>query len=571
MGDLRDLITSDEKRLIEQYIRAYAPPSESDPFRAMASVDKILLPWKLYKEVTVLKEIFKDKLIIFEDIKFKTPQAEIHAILCNNKQISKFERIFHKWIWTVNDSMKGDNNDSVIDGLWTLISHYTISKNKYDGRTFRIPTDDGHEIIVPYGCKPVKILGKLNNAFHIASDELFESYRVAVSMALNTASIKGKLCLSIHPLDYMTMSDNDCNWDSCMSWMDKGSYCQGTVEMMNSPYIVVAYLAASTPMKLFDQEWNNKKWRSLYIVHPDFITSIKGYPYQIPEVDKIVVNKLKDLVHAADPNLEYGEVVEYTYPKLKTTDNRTIRFTFHTDHMYNDFGLNSSTHCGCVSKNISDDVVVNYSGESECMWCGSTIFDEDDGDLTCGACFSHTYCACCGEPWPSSALYEVAGGDWVCEDCIKLYYELSFANEMYYPKDDMSKITVIPHELKEAIDNGELDLSRLDPYDAPGLYDNSICYNFSPECTNDIKYFENTYLKEGAHINFYEYESGIFASRYFAYIFDSDFEEDRYTEFCYYLEDSNQHEFHYGWKRLKYLYPTYAAAEKWLSVLSSLS
>lgn len=569
MGDLRELITSDEKRLIKQYIKTYALPSDDHPLRAMASVDKILTPWKLYKEASILGEIFKDALIISEDIEFKTPEAEMRSALNNNKQISKFERKFHKWIWDYDDSMT-IHNPPEIEAFWILASHNTIINNKYDGPTVRVPTNDGHEIIIPYGCKPVKILGKLNNAFHIVDDELFEDYRVAVSMALNTASIKGKLCLSIHPLDYMTMSDNACNWDSCMSWIDEGSYRQGTVEMMNSPYVVVAYLAASTPMKIFDQEWNNKKWRSLYIVHPEFITSIKGYPYQIPEVDKIVINKLKDLAHAADPNLEYGEVVEYEYPKLKTTNNRTIRFTFFTDHMYNDFGLNSSMHCGCVSKNIFSDVLVNYSGESECMWCGSTMFNEDDGDLTCSACFNHTCCDCCGEPYPSSGLYEVAGGDMVCEDCLMSYYKLSFANDMYYLENDMSKITVIPHELKEAINNGELILSKLDPYDAPGLYDDSIFCNLTPKCTSDIEYFERTYLKEGAHINFCKLdEEGLYPPRYIAYIFDSDFEEDRYTEFCYYLEDSGQHEFYYGWRRLEYLYTTNEAAEKWTSVLNN--
>ena len=38
------------------------------------------------------------------------------------------------------------------------------------------------------------------------------------------------------------MSDNDYGWDSCMGWMNEGEYRLGTVEMMNSPCIVVAYI-----------------------------------------------------------------------------------------------------------------------------------------------------------------------------------------------------------------------------------------------------------------------------------------------------------------------------------------
>ena len=35
-----------------------------------------------------------------------------------------------------------------------------------------------------------------------------------------------------------------------MSWADYGCYRQGTVEMMNSPLMVVAYLTAEEPMHM---------------------------------------------------------------------------------------------------------------------------------------------------------------------------------------------------------------------------------------------------------------------------------------------------------------------------------
>ena len=92
--------------------------------------------------------------------------------------------------------------------------------------------------------------------------EEFEDFRIKHSRILSEKEFIGRLSLSIHPLDFMTMSDNDSDWSSCMSWRTCGSYRRGTVEMMNSPCVVVAYLSASKPMVL-DRgshfKWNIKK------------------------------------------------------------------------------------------------------------------------------------------------------------------------------------------------------------------------------------------------------------------------------------------------------------------------
>ena len=75
----------------------------------------------------------------------------------------------------------------------------------------------------------------------------------------------------------MTMSDNANNWSSCMRWTDRsggvdhGDYCAGTLECMNSPYIIIAYLhnpKHSFELSLYDcndWQWNSKQWRELFI------------------------------------------------------------------------------------------------------------------------------------------------------------------------------------------------------------------------------------------------------------------------------------------------------------------
>ena len=108
----------------------------------------------------------------------------------------------------------------------------------------------------------------MNTDIHHLSDiadmeAIFEQMRIKHSQILNKKRLKGTLCLSIHPLDYITISDNNCDWDSCMTWTGDdcpGEYRLGTLEMMNSPSVVVAYLDSKEPYHPLDdgRAWSNK-------------------------------------------------------------------------------------------------------------------------------------------------------------------------------------------------------------------------------------------------------------------------------------------------------------------------
>ena len=52
------------------------------------------------------------------------------------------------------------------------------------------------------------------------------------------------------------MSDNNSGWESCMSWRNNGCYRRGTVEMMNSPYVIVAYLMLEELVSVLENSAN---------------------------------------------------------------------------------------------------------------------------------------------------------------------------------------------------------------------------------------------------------------------------------------------------------------------------
>jgi hypothetical protein len=284
-----------------------------------------------------------------------------------------------------------------------------------------IDKGDGHKIVINNGCKASKILGKLAAEFNI---EGYEKFRIAHSQCLNQKQLFGELCISIHPLDYMTMSDNNCGWSSCMSWQDRGDYRQGTVEMMNSPCVVVAYLKSHENMHIGMHEWNNKKWRQLFIVTPHIITGIREYPYVSPELNGIVLQWLREL---AQTNGAWGPYEDTTVQVKNNTLfpvaslDREIRLDFYTKFMYNDF---YSTHLAYLSPSIPSDYSLCFSGVSECMECGADMSDESDqctALLVCDDCEQVYWCEECGERVSLSDTVFVDGNR-VCSYCYENYY-----------------------------------------------------------------------------------------------------------------------------------------------------
>lgn len=530
MSDIYSLISEEELDAIYRYISDYAIPDGCDRLYRRP-IDHILRIWKQQKE-DWLGKIFGDQLIYSEPISYHTPDGEIFDAIRDSKPVQDFRDAFCTWV----NLQRADFDYMTCVNLRCLLDNNYLATNIYSGETFSVPDPSrpGKFIKISTGCKTVRAIHKIYNVYanHINGD--FEAFRIALSQALNVSSLSGNLCISIHPLDYMTMSDNNCDWDSCMSWKNEGSYRQGTVEMMNSPCVVVAYLTSKEDMDLFGWRnhfsWNSKKWRSLYICSPDFIGSIKGYPYQIPEVDKIVIKRLREMVAKQFPEYNYGEIKKYDYNTAEDFFGYDLDFS--TGYMYNDFGT-LDFHYGCTNTNIDERFELNYSGPSECMMCGDYDLDLDhEGLLVCENCHHTERCEECGES--DDYLIETGEGYMVCENCLAEYYTHSFHDGLYYRTDDMGMVYVLPDCLKDNMD--KIDLRR--SYSVPTIYDYHI---YSLDDADSREHFANKYLNENCKVNVIESSKPWVRSNY--YIFYSDLKDDWASEFDSYCQEQEGHSY----------------------------
>ena len=417
---LRDKLSAKEKKMIEYYIDRNA----SDESSRVADVDHILRLWDREKSKAI-SNLFGGELMITQPVTFKqdveeTSQEIQHAVMTNDdaKEFLTMWRQKFGWtpIWGEDPLTEVEMDEDAKYSVYCLGDYVRLASNRWDGETFAVPFPDGTIFKVQHGTKITKAMGKIARAFNLP-EEKFEAFRIACSQGLNQKEIKGNLTLSIHPLDYMTMSDNNCDWGSCMSWEDRGCYRQGTVEMMNSPMVVVAYIAAEDRMFRLHQdfEWNSKKWRELFIVTPDIICNILGYPYRNSNLSLATINILKEL---AEKNLgwTYGnkEAVVWKqhepFNPFNDDEDFDIEVRTDTNNMYNDFS--DRDHFGFFGKDIDSGILkVYYSGPSECMLCGMEDPELEEESYLAGTCCEEIlYCDCCGERiHRDDSTYEIDG------------------------------------------------------------------------------------------------------------------------------------------------------------------
>lgn len=321
--------------------------------------------------------------------------------------------------------------------------------NRYNGPEVEINLPNNKVFKIQPGIKIMRLLGRLVKAAsslpeYISLIDEFENIRIQHSQILNEVHLQGTLCLSIHPVDYMTASYNANDWRSCMHWYD-GEFRRGVIEMMNSSYVVCAYLESDDKqIYLGDYAWNSKRWREFFIVNESLIAGIKGYPYWNRDLEMEVLNWLKELYEDAfqvnydNTPIDYEVVSSHYESSIGSTHINSLQF-FTGSAMYNDFYSGNKYN---ILLNIDlgkmSSLEIEYSGPSECCWCGKVEHDFDnESSMLCSACNVVYYCTKCGEPITDSDNLMTVNGEYFCYDCFNELPSCEVCGNIY---DDYNRL-----------------------------------------------------------------------------------------------------------------------------------
>lgn len=436
-----EVLTAQDKEYITEYIETWG--GVNSPIKLKAPLNYILGEWNKSKQT--LFDIFGEKLMLEKEIQveegYNKKVREVNEYLYSTNPgitfITNLRRLFE------SNTTYFENTYATRHAIYNLTQAYQLFTNRVV-KGFTYHNKDGKIVKVPEGAKVMKVLQKMAKEFDLPDFEIFRNH---ISRITEVRKSKIKFTLSIHPLDYMTMSDNANCWESCMNWTQgPGSYRAGTIEMMNSPLVVVAYITtkpyypANTSI-----EWTSKSWRELIIVHPNAICSVKSYPYYNIAFDKALVNWLANLVEEKtewrynrkkpQESLESCSYIEAWQDK-EDEDNHFL-LDFETNEMYNDFG--NTENYGIFSINPPDNkyrtFAINYSGSMTCMCCGEDGYWSDDTEaVVCEDCDPPTYCYCCGERVNTNDAIEV-DGEWVCEDCYNDLHRCLCCEDAHFDED----------------------------------------------------------------------------------------------------------------------------------------
>ena len=420
MVDLINKLTEQDKILINNYISQWGV---SEHF---IGIDQWLQNWSHSKQK--LYQLLGNKFIYSQDFSYQKNDTELRYQIRNFMIDHPFYSYWKSFISYLFDTLIINTHE--LDMFFDFVHVNALVEGKISpSQVIKIKKSSScREFRLQPGTRTMRAIGQTLKYFKEEVEDfeiktkarypfdeecqnldlfkMFEDFRVKHSILVNDKNIKGKLYISIHPLDFMTMSDNDSNWSSCMSWENDGCYHVGTIEMMNSNNVLCCYISSHCDFNFANQRlknykdkvgkdwnWNNKKWRQLVYITKDIVVGGKAYPFQNLNITETVLKIIRKL---AKNNLnwtyKYGiepykdmKYIKSIYAMDRAAayakyNPRKKNILFASNGMYNDMIADhySTTKFLCCRNTVKKTKIINYSGKANCLCCNGSIITEDE-------------------------------------------------------------------------------------------------------------------------------------------------------------------------------------------------
>lgn len=376
---------------------------------------------KVLKHSQKIEEPQIDKLF---ELWFDNKRDIIEAM--GGKLIYEIEEPF---TFELSEEGKADRVSSFINLCWdlNLTDLATFLEAERKGFFNNICENDWGE--AKKGTKLVKAF-----KYFIKDSTVLTEMQNKASMIIQENKITGKLCFSVHPLDYLSISETTYNWRSCHA-LD-GEYRAGNLSYMMDNSTIVCYLKGEDNVKLprFPEDvlWNSKKWRVLLYLSNDWkmIFAGKQYPFSSLEGMNAIIDKC----------FNANEVTGFRRPSTRTYDgyrgskwshwndytvpNPTVdNIVFDLDESYIPVGGGIVSLTNLVkdekgSKHFNDVLRSScykpmYTYLIEKGWWKEDYFSLADARKTHFNIGKFTYCLRCGE----KEVMDMGSATMMCYDC----------------------------------------------------------------------------------------------------------------------------------------------------------
>jgi len=422
-------------------------------------VDRLYNLWELNKKKYI--ELFNNKLIY---------EIDNVSVFLNNEVKEKNIEKFCSYIFKFLPSDEYFLVSNLVD---------LVRVKLYDN----IVPDNLPEYFISHNITPGMKISKAFK-FCISDPDRLDMVQTYFSRMLQEQKVTGTLCFSVHPLDYLSISENDCNWRSCHA-LD-GDYRAGNLAYMIDKSTVVCYLREKEEKILpnFPDSvpWNSKKWRMLLFNADDDNALFAGrhYPFFSKELMEMIrvewvklLNKKFSLeeestffVYFYNRKITFShwhnEQAEVNFKEFQNDDNKLetkyVPFFGRLHDIFSiitnsgdDLHFNDLLHSSCYTpyycwkESPRYNTNVNFSignVKVPCLNCGENRLYETDSFL-CESCkdelMPKVYCDCCGiamNPENENTIFIEEEGVYVCSDCYESYFaECPFCGEVHRTED----------------------------------------------------------------------------------------------------------------------------------------
>ena len=216
----------------------------------------------------------------------------------------------------LNAQAQADRFEHLVDYVWNLLGDYshplckflrniTVEEFYFNrlSEDYIVEHQDGKKI-----SKGSKIIKSFK--YFLEDDMLLHDLQDKASELIQENKVEGYLTFSIHPLDFLSSSENTYNWRSCHA-LD-GEYRAGNLSYMCDRGTMIVYLSTGEKTKLphfpEDVPWNSKKWRMLLHFDEDLEACFAGrqYPFMSPGALEEIFNVFTNWMVPFAPVWGYG-------------------------------------------------------------------------------------------------------------------------------------------------------------------------------------------------------------------------------------------------------------------------